>query len=51
MGAEVFGVDSIDFLALLGGLALVVIAIVQVVRSPALTTGAKWSWVAGLVVS
>ncbi len=43
MAAE-FGPDLILGAILLGGLALVIVAIVQAARSPRLSTGAKWGW-------
>ncbi len=43
MAAE-FGPDLVLGAILLGGLALVIVTIVQVAKSPGLSTGAKWGW-------
>ncbi len=42
--AAIFGADLLLIAILLGGLALVIVAIVQVAKSPGLSTGAKWGW-------
>jgi len=44
VGGEVFAL----YILILAGLALVIYAIVGVVRLPGLTTGAKWMWGLGL---
>lgn len=51
MTAEVFGVGGLlILLSLVGGLVLVIYSVVQAVRSPGLTTGAKWLWSLGMLV-
>ncbi len=47
--AAIFGIDGLIVAAVfLAALVLVIAAIVQVVRSPGLSQGAKWGWALGM---